>query len=512
MASLSVVLSQITDRLRESGAQFSLRVLEIISAAMSFLQTIGNPPDDEVATAGYITSLLTSNDAQTAAIALGVSPNLIPALTLSSPIITVDYQLGQVLGRGSAQEAVVAATVLYSWHAVAAKAGHDDRVTALRKIANTATLQGSQNQALAQTLAAEMAKVQVTSHQALASGEYLFSISIDLVGSTDAKTRVMKLTQGDVQKIDALNSRIYREFCRIEKKFYESAVGQYGASSPIDPSKFFTVKGIGDEIWILCDVAKNDVAAVGHALIDAAIEVANQQVNFLATQNDDGPSFDPDFDYGKIEPIKSPVKIFIDLVSHASSLGRMRDEGLIDAIPNLLKSFHRRDATPLEIATVARRLCLSSYEPIGWWIFHEFRTDYIGHEIDRFFRTTKAAIPGTVTIGASMARQMGLSFKPVAHGLHAVFRSGNAPLMGGVPSDPVHARIRPLKSEELKGIGYGYDTYTLFAPRSLKARYVQMDADRENEVPVTPYHDTAALISPEELDEIVEEIIKTQQN
>jgi hypothetical protein len=41
--------------------------------------------------------------------------------------------------------------------------------------------------------------------------------------------------------------------------------------------------------------------------------------------------------------------------------------------------------------------------------------------------------------------------------------------MGGEPLDPVHARIRTLKPEELKGIGYAYDTFTLFAPRLLKS-------------------------------------------
>lgn len=510
MPALSDVLAHLADRLRDNGAQFAPHVLDIMSAATTFLLASGNATGSDIAAASYLAAQLRSDDAKKAAGALGISPDLIPGL--SPTMVGVDHQLGQVLARGTPPQAVVAATVLFSWHAIAARAGDACRAAALQQTASTATLQGSQNSALAGTLVTEMAKVPVSARLAPVSSDYLFSISIDLVGSTDAKTRIVKLAQRDPQKIDALNELIYREFCRIERKLYDGAVGHYVTSPPIDPAKFFTVKGIGDEIWIFCDVAAADVPQAGYRLIDAAIEVARQSVRFLATQNDEGLAFDPDFDYGKIEPILSPIKMFIDLLGHASNLGRLRDEALTKAIPDLLKTYHRREPTPLEIATVTRRMSLSGYEPVGWRNFHEFRTDYIGHEIDRFFRTTKSAIPGTVTIGASMAREMGLSFKPTAQAIHAVFRNGGAPLMGGVPPDPVHARIRTLKPDELKGIGYAYDTYTLFAPRSLKALYVQMDADKRNEIPAMPYHDTAALIPPDAVDDLVKEIVKHQEN
>jgi hypothetical protein len=61
---------QLADRLRENGAQFSPRVLEIMSGAMSFLEATGNPVDDDVATAAYAASQLMSDDAKKAAAAL----------------------------------------------------------------------------------------------------------------------------------------------------------------------------------------------------------------------------------------------------------------------------------------------------------------------------------------------------------------------------------------------------------------------------------------------------------
>jgi hypothetical protein len=51
--------------------------------------------------------------------------------------------------------------------------------------------------------------------------------------------------------------------------------------------------------------------------------------------------------------------MFIDLLGRASNLGHLRDEALIKAIPDLLKTYHRREPTPLEIVTVARRMSLS---------------------------------------------------------------------------------------------------------------------------------------------------------
>ena len=39
---------------------------------------------------------------------------------------------------------------------------------------------------------------------------------------------------------------------------------------------FFTVKGIGDEVWILCNVPTAQVSQVGHRLIDATSQAASR--------------------------------------------------------------------------------------------------------------------------------------------------------------------------------------------------------------------------------------------
>jgi hypothetical protein len=183
MPTLPVVFSQLADRLLANGAQVSPRNMAIMSAAMSFLEAIGNPLDDDVATAAYATTQLKSDDAEQFAIALGVPPDLIPRLTPNF----MDCELRQVLAMGSPRQAVVAATVLFSWHAMAAKDGDGKRQEDLRAIADTATLKGNQNQTLAQKLAAEIAKVAAIPRPAPARTEYAFSVSIDLVGQPKQK-------------------------------------------------------------------------------------------------------------------------------------------------------------------------------------------------------------------------------------------------------------------------------------------------------------------------------------
>jgi hypothetical protein len=507
MPALPHVLASLAGRLWDNGAQIAPRVLDTLAAVTDFLVATGTAIDSDVAAASYLAAYLGSDDAKKAAGDLGIWPDLIPALP--NPI-----DVGLVLGMSSQPQALVAAAVMFSRHAAVARAGDASGAAELKQAVSGATLEGSRNPDLAQMLFAKMANVTITTRPAPSSIDFLFSISIDLVGSTNAKTRIMKLAEGDQPRINQLNDRIYREFCRVERRFYEAAVGS-GVARPIDPAKFFAVKGIGDEIWILCDASTADVRQVGYRLIDAALRVAVQSVRFLVTENEEGSSFDPNFDPGRIESIRSPIKVFIDLLSHASDLGHVRDDALVnDAVPSLLTTYHGRPPTPLEIVTVARRMSFSRYDPVGWGSYREFRTDYIGHEIDRFFRTTKSAIPGTVTIGASMVRQMDLvvkppkeSIKPTKEAIQAVFTNDGTPLQGGAPLDPVFARTRTLKEGELKGIGYAYDTFSLFTPRALNGLYVAMEHDECNSIPALPYHDTAEVISPNVVHDLVEEIL-----
>ena len=76
MPTIPAILSQLADGLRASGAQSSPRNMEVLSAAMLFLERIKHPLEDDVAIAAYATAQLKSDDAKQVAIALGVSADL----------------------------------------------------------------------------------------------------------------------------------------------------------------------------------------------------------------------------------------------------------------------------------------------------------------------------------------------------------------------------------------------------------------------------------------------------
>lgn len=490
------VLEKFAAKLAERGSQAAPRPIAILSAGMSFLTSIGRPTEDDVAVAGYIVAQFKLPDAVAVATSLGISAALVPG---SAGRAGDAVAMVSTLARGTLDEATVAAVALYAWFVAHAQAGERTNADFLRLHACSATFDGSNNPVLAQSLVDAMDRIEITEAPATTTNKYLFSISIDLCGSTDAKTRVRSNSQGNQDKIDHYNGLIYQEFCRIERDLFSGLVSRYGTGRQIDPARLFTVKGIGDEMWTLCSASEDNVEETAFRLIDAATEVVRQCVDLAVPENDDDRDWTPDFEYGHVEYVQSPIKVFIDLVEHATSIGTIRDEGLREAIPDLLREFHRIDRVPgtevaavpdEQVAAVMRRLSLSTYEPIGRVEHSSYRTDFIGHEIDRFFRSTKAALPGTVSIGQALAEKLDLQFDPVGDDISQVLMRDRQPLRGGLPNEPLYARRRTLTEPELKGIGYEYETYNVFHPLTLKGNYVLMEAQKQNGGAGNAYDDT----------------------
>jgi hypothetical protein len=502
MPLLSSVLAKLSEQLRDNGAVVAHRPLELVAAIASFLEAATIRLDDEVAAAAFACALLAPADAQRAVEAVGIPLRLVPkgpSIETDAPVD--DMEVVYAIECGDRQQATVAAALLFSRYWFAASTGDGARLKSLRGYIDILRSGcTSPYQDVVQTLIVEIDKAKIAQPPAPQAHNYVFSISIDLVGSTQAKARVMKVADGDLARIDELNSEIYSGFCRIEAEFYKAATNRYSNIPPISPDRFFAVKGIGDEFWIMCELAPTEVMEVGNRLINAAIEIAANTVDLLATQHKDGPRFDRNFDYGRIEPVTSPVKIFVDLLKHASNLGATRDAILAKTIPTLLQQFYERDPTQSEITKVTRNLGLATFEPFGVAAARSYRTDYRGHEIDRFFRATKTMLPGVVMIGETMAKEMRLEFLPYENGIFSVQTSDHIPLRAGKPEDPLYCIGTP--PEEWKGIDYLYSTYGLFAPRSLMGFYVNMEGIKKS------YHsDTAKRVSRSTLDKIVNEII-----
>jgi hypothetical protein len=82
---------------------------------------------------------------------------------------------------------------------------------------------------------------------------WLLSISIDVVGSTEGKSKIVKLAV-DQEHRHRIYERFVDAFLKHEVDFYHNIFHDYGYGQQcdgLDWHKFFVVKGIGDEIWSL---------------------------------------------------------------------------------------------------------------------------------------------------------------------------------------------------------------------------------------------------------------------
>lgn len=494
MGALPALLRRVADTLAANRSWFGATALHEVSAALSFLEAAGGDADEAVVAAS-LTVLLLPHDQALRIVAdlgmrVGLMPNLIPRWPLG-----VDDQLIFTIANEFRQRALVAAALLFAFYCRAARCGNSTRIKALSGWVDGFPFQGQNSQVVA-ALRTEVANVTVQPTVELKRGDSVFSISIDLVGSTDAKTRVMRLAGGDAARIDEFNTAIYKEFCGIEEAFYRAATSKYGVVDPLELNRFFAVKGVGDEIWILFELSPEKIERQGARLIDAALGVAGKLVHFLATEHQEPPGNNARFDFGAVEPVVAPIKIFIDLVQHASNLGKLRDDRLIAAIPRMLKESRGSEPSSSEITEISQKLCFGTSEATPWARLQLYRTDYIGHEIDRFFRATKAALPGTVCIGESMVQRLGLTLtEPTDGTAAAVLDSSGMALRGGELSDPVHCVCRTLNESEMKGIGGTYETYIFFAPRVLNGSYMTAEMQSGNGMHAANFDATKTLLS-----------------
>jgi len=209
MSNLQTIISEIANQLESNGAVYSQRPLQTLASAMSFLQAFGISVDDDIYSAAIAATMLQPEDACSVVKRIGIEFPLVPSI--EPAIFGYEPQLARFIQNGDHRQAVVAATILFVWYSAAAQRGDSNR---LRKMHGVVELHANNglNQDIGKSLLAEIDKVVDRQPPAsLPDSNALFSISIDLVGSTAAKSNVMRAAIGDHARIDALNVQIYNE-------------------------------------------------------------------------------------------------------------------------------------------------------------------------------------------------------------------------------------------------------------------------------------------------------------
>lgn len=290
------------------------------------------------------------------------------------------------------------------------------------------------------------------------------AISIDLCGSTRVKQRIVELARGDHAARERMYGAYKRLLYNIERTFYLLILQE----PTIDFERLTLIKNIGDELWYAYRIddafSEDEAASIQNLLTTLLHLISSDRTLTLAgdgrqSRSNAGVRFD------------LPIKVYVDLVDHCEELNRGRYEHLKDVVAaarGLTSTVIDLDDDFFE---TCERLNLSVPEgPRGRRRAYA-REDYIGLEIDRFFRLTKQCFPRLLTVGRNLFDFIGYSLTPVApdyeHLDLKLIKPGDESIGLGVANEPVFAIRSAIASAEMKGISDDYAVYYLFDLPSL---------------------------------------------
>jgi hypothetical protein len=227
------------------------------------------------------------------------------------------------------------------------------------------------------------------------------SISIDLAGSTAAKSEIARLCPQPERCVDRVRD-LYRAFL-AQEVYFHVLLDHYGFSL----DQIFVVKAIGDEVWIVVDVS-NDLRP--HELNDyigrffsAAMPLAGRRVHAFASEHDPEEDLDglaPHEAYGRIWRDELPLKIFADLIDDRTCLesNRERQAAFEHRAGELMRDVGTAERARQIIDRLAGGITIEGR--VG------YRSDFIGPEVDRFFRCGKLALPALLTCGSQLIERI----------------------------------------------------------------------------------------------------------
>lgn len=307
----------------------------------------------------------------------------------------------------------------------------------------------------------------------------LISISLDLAGSTMAKAKIREFSD-DLANTSEQYALLAQGLYDVELRFYDALV-QRG----IALDKVFCIKTIGDEVWCTVEIPDDPSADATKRSILAAIEaglaVAMKTITAATPErnvNWEGSGSAPTDALGMNWVYQYlPMKYYMDIIDHAADVSPKRREtfdGMYGFLEKSLKKQHGMPPGDETRGEILHQLSAGMYRA-GTEV--RVRSDFLGYEVDRFFRTTKAAYPQCVSIGQNLAARLHLdtskSQLPSATTGHTTVTGAalGAPDLGTVDGDWEVIRT-DLSKEQLPGCDEDYSAYHIFrsadVPKILK--------------------------------------------
>ena len=348
--------------------------------------------------------------------------------------------------------------------AEAAVASSEDREQMAEWLESMADLESdTERRAFLVELGSKLPEPGPTNLEGESSGQTrMLSISMDICGSTEAKARMKACARND-EELARWYAELHREFLWREWRFYSLLFGDGCSGMDWDWKHAFVVKGIGDEIWLLYKVSEDDLWKLGSLvarLLHAGLEVAGRPIRWTSAPDDTELPID-----GNWETRHLPLKFYVDILDDAFEVSGPRREFVAQHLSEILgpeECWNGEDFIELGL-----RLHAGNLLDDGRRLIASIRTDYIGWEVDRFFRATKFALPCVVAVGKALfERTFGLPQHPDEHvgGTGLMKTVLRCPGREGGPDRHEHC-FRYVKedvlSKDLKGVGEGYAVYRM---------------------------------------------------
>ncbi|TLS66185.1 hypothetical protein FEF65_11385 [Mariprofundus erugo] len=292
------------------------------------------------------------------------------------------------------------------------------------------------------------------------------SISIDICGSTEAKAKLRKHAELIATEPTRLYEEFQRQVLRVEETFWTLL-----RSEGLEIERLFLIKTIGDELWYSYDLEglhDFEVHAAMAKVINALVGMHTKSFDLVAA-----PDRDPN-DWENIDPstllrIGLPLKITVDQISDALEMNALREKYLKSHVASLLSPPERpgerlvQEGDP-DFNDLCNRLGIAHRVVTSNKVHTTIRSDFIGWEVDRFFRLTKEAMENAVLVGPEILEAFDTHKLIALDGPKTIFPDGSWEISEGFFYVCISAQSRTstgkvmiarknVSADKLKGIG-----------------------------------------------------------
>ena len=286
----------------------------------------------------------------------------------------------------------------------------------------------------------------------------LISISLDVVGSTSIKSKISEFSAHHGTELD----RHYSELAKLMLISMNRFMELLDINDVLDIKRLFLVKRIGDEYWYVYDLnelAQHEISRHATHLVKVLLAFFSKtpfDLVAMVPEESDDPYAEP------IVPeatLRLPIswKATVDLLNHAIDLSQLADEKLDSFLAGLSSQGKARGFTTVgdtDFLELKNRLGVGFGITRDEKLVYGTRSDFIGIEVDRFFRLSKYADEGALLAGKEFLSL--LEMVETASSREFMFHD---PMGGGSFTTAINCASvehRDFSEDDIKGIEGGY--------------------------------------------------------